>query len=257
MSGFHGRFVWYELMTTDTAAAKAFYGEVVGWGAQDSGMPGMDYSLFTAGDAQVGGLMDLPKEAREMGMPPMWMGYVAVDDVDAGARKAKRLGGSVHVEPQDIPGVGRFAIVADPQGASFALYKSGSPGQDQPVDAQAPGRIGWHELYAADWEADYPFYKDLFGWEKAEAIPMGEMGTYQIFSHGGNAIGGMMTKPPTVPVPFWLYYFNVTGIDAATRRVEGAGGTIVNGPMEVPGGDWIVQGMDPQGAMFALVGKRG
>ena len=133
MSGFHGRFVWYELMTTDTAAAKAFYGEVVGWGAQDSGMPGMDYSLFTAGDAHVGGLMDLPQDSREMGMPPMWMGYVAVDDVDAGAGKAKRLGGSVHVEPRDIPGVGRFAIVADPQGASFALFKSESPGQDQPA----------------------------------------------------------------------------------------------------------------------------
>jgi predicted enzyme related to lactoylglutathione lyase len=257
MSATHGRFVWYELMTTDTAAAQAFYGKVVGWGTQSADMPGMSYTLLMAGDAQVGGLMELPKEARAAGAPPMWMGYVAVDDVDAGAEKAKALGGRVDVPPQDIPGVGRFAIVADPQGASLALYRSANPAQDQPADPMAPGRIGWHELYAADWEADYPFYRGLFGWEKAEAIPMGEMGTYQLFSHGGSDIGGMMTKPPSVPAPFWLFYFNVAGIDAARERVASAGGQIVNGPMEVPGGAWIVQGLDPQGAMFALVGPRG
>jgi len=256
MSSSHGRFVWYELMTTDTASAQTFYREVVGWGAQDSGMSGMQYTMFTAGGVPVGGLMNLPEDARAMGAPPSWTGYVAVDDVDAGAQQVKRLGGRVHVEPRDIPTVGRFAVVADPQGAAFALFKSANPAQDQPSDAMAPGRVGWHELCAADWEAALPFYTELFGWERSEGIPMGEMGTYQLFSVGGQTIGGMFTKPPAMPVPLWLYYFAVGDFDAATGRVTAAGGRVLNGPMEVPGGAWIVQATDPQGAMFALVGQR-
>src|SRR5215218_6135853 len=117
MSSSQGRFVWYELMSTDPSSAKAFYREVVGWGAKDSGMPGISYTLFTAGEADVGGLMELPEDARARGAPPFWMGYVAVEDVDAGTRKAESLGGGVRMAARDIPGVGRFAIVADPQGA--------------------------------------------------------------------------------------------------------------------------------------------
>ena len=257
MSDFHGHFVWYELMTTDTGGAKTFYGDVVGWGAQDVPMPGMTYTLFTLNKTHVAGLMNLPEDARKMGAPPSWIGYVAVHDVDASAEEAKRLGGAVRVPPCDIPNVGRFSIIADPQGATLALFKSSRPEQDQPPEPMAPGRTGWHELLATDWMKAFAFYSDLFGWQKAEAVPMGEMGVYQLFSVGGPAIGGLFNKPPMIPVPFWLYYFTVPDIDAAAARVTAGGGQIVMGPMEVTGGAWIVQGRDPQGALFALVGQRG
>ncbi|QCI67444.1 VOC family protein [Phreatobacter stygius] len=249
-------FVWYELMTTDTEAAEAFYAKVVGWGTQDGSKPGMAYTLFTQGETQVSGMMELPAEARTMGVPPHWLGYVAVDDVDAATEQVKRLGGAVHVPPQDIPDIGRFSVVADPQTAALALFKSANPAPIPPVAPGTPGHIGWHELYAVDWEKELVFYGDMFGWQKAEAVDMGPMGTYQLFGAGGPPIGGMFNKPAEVPVPFWLYYFNVADIDAATERLKTAGGQVLNGPMEVPGGDWIVQALDPQGAMFALAGKR-
>ena len=220
-------------------------------------MPGMQYTLFTAGETRVGGLMDLPEQAKQMGTPPNWMGYVGVDDVDARVDQVKRLGGAVHVPPTDIPNVGRFAVVADPQAAVFGLFKWLTPGPDQSTALGTPGHVGWHELLAADWEKAFAFYAELFGWQKAEAVDLGAMGTYQLFSTGGQPIGGMFTKPPMVPVPFWLYYFNIGGIDAGAERVKAGGGRILNGPMEVPGGSWIVQCGDPQGAMFALVGNQG
>jgi uncharacterized protein len=252
----HGRFVWYELMTTDTQAAKAYYGKVLGLGSQDVSKPGMAYTLFTLAEAPVGGLMDLPEDVRKKGVPPNWTGYVGVDDVDATAERIKRLGGIEHHPPTDIPDVGRFAAVADPQMAAFALLKWLDPERGRRAEPGTPGRIGWHELLAADWETAFAFYSELFGWEKATAVDMGAMGTYQLFATGGEPIGGMFNKPKAVPAPFWLYYFNVDAIDAATERVKAGGGQILNGPMEVPGGSWIVQCMDPQGAMFALVGRQ-
>jgi uncharacterized protein len=251
----HGRFVWYELMTTDMEAAKAFYAEVVGWGTQDVSMPGIAYTLFTVGGASVSGLMGLPENARQLGFRPSWLGYVGVDDVDATADRIKQLGGAVHVPPKDIPNISRFSVAADPQMAAIALFKWLKGGQQQPAEVDAPGRVGWHELLAADWEKAWPFYAELFGWQKADA-DTGAVGTYQLFSAGGLTIGGMFTKPPMVPVPFWLYYFNVGDIDAAAKRVKAGSGQILSGPIEVPGGSWIVQCTDPQGAIFALVGKR-
>lgn len=256
MSDFNGRFVWYELLTTDAAAAKTFYGDVIGWGAQDVPMPGLTYTLFTAAGRNAAGLMTLPDEARQKGAPPQWLGYVAVHDVDASAEQAKTLGGTIRVAPCDIPNVGRFAIVIDPQGAALALFRPSDPGQDGPPEPGTPGHPGWHELAAADWAEAFAFYGDLFGWQKAEAIPMGQMGVYQLFSAGGPAIGGMFNKPPMLPVPFWLFYFTVPDIDAASARVAQAGGQVLMGPMQVPGGGWIVQARDPQGALFALVGQR-
>ena len=250
----HGRFVWYELMTTDVEAAKAFYTKVVGWGTRDASMPGRAYTLFTVGEASVSGLMNLPEDARKMGVKPSWMGYVGVDDVDATADRIKRLGGAVYVPPTDIPNICRFSVVADPQTATLALFKWLKPGQEQPAELGAPGRVGWHELLAADWEKALAFYGELFGWQKADA-DIGAMGTYQLFSAGGQTIGGMFTKPPMVPVPFWLYYFNIGDIDAAAKRVKAGGGQILDGPFEVPGGSWIAQCTDPQGAIFALEGN--
>jgi uncharacterized protein len=252
----HGRFAWYELVTTDVEAAKVFYTTVMGWGALDASVPGRAYTLFTAGNALVSGLMDLPEDAGKMGANPSWLGYVGVNDVDATADRIKRLGGAVHVPPTDIPNISRFSIFTDPQTARLALFKWLKPGGEQPSALDGPGRVGWHELHAADWEKALAFYGELFGWQKADA-DIGEMGTYQLFSVGGQTIGGMLTKPPMIPPPFWLYYFNIGGLDAAAQRVKAGGGRILDSPFEVPGGTWIVQCTDPQGAIFGLEGQRG
>ena len=250
-----GRFVWYELMTTDMKAAMAFYTKVVGWGAWDASMPGRPYILFSEGPAAVGGLMGLPADADESGAKAGWIGYVGVDDVDATADRIVQLGGAVHVAPTDIAGTSRFAIVTDPQSTRFALFKWINPAQAPRADPEAAGRVGWNELFAADWETAFGFYSEVFGWQKEQA-EVDETGTYQLFSIAGRTIGGMRTKPTIAPETFWLYYFNVGDIDAAARRVTAGGGQIVHDPMEVRGGRWIVQCMDPQGALFALQGKR-
>ncbi len=251
----HGRFVWYELITTDVPAAMAFYTKVVGWGAWDASVPGKPFILFSDGKASVAGLTRLPEDARKMGVQPSWVGYVGVDDVDATADRIRRLGGTVHVPPTDVANVSRFSIFADPQTARLALFKWLQPGQQPPAEPDARGRVGWHELIATDWETAWAFYAELFGWQKADA-DISEAGTYQLFSAGGQVIGGMVTKPPTIPAPFWLHYFNIGDIDAAAQRVKAGGGEILDGPLEVPGGSWIVRCADPQGAVFALEGQR-
>ena len=244
----HGRFVWYELMTTDIETAKAFYAEVAGWGTRDAGL---DYNLFTVGDAPVTGLMNLPEDARRTGATPHWIGYVGVDDVDAAVERIKQLGGAVHLPPTDIPNISRFSVVADPQMATLALVKGLKPGQAQSAELDTPGRVGWHELLAADWEKAFAFYGELFGWQKADAH-VGAMGTYQQFSAAGETIGGMFTKPPSLPLSFWLYYINIGDVDAAAKRVKAGDGKILEGPIEARGGNRIVRCTDPQGAMFAL-----
>jgi len=250
----HGRFVWYELMTTDMEGAKAFYANVVGWGARGASMPGLAYSLFTFGESPVAGVMSLPQHASRTGVTPHWIGYVGVDDVDAAVSRTKELGGAVYVPPSDVPGVSRFSVVADPQMATLALVKGRKSGQAQSAQLGAPGRVGWHELLAADWEKAFAFYGELFGWQKADKH-IGAMGAYQGFSAGGETIGGMFTKPATLPLPFWLYYFNIDDILAAAKRVEAGGGQILYGPTTVPGGALIVHCTDPQGAIFALLDK--
>jgi predicted enzyme related to lactoylglutathione lyase len=251
MVGSHGCFVWYELTTTDAEAAKTFYADVVGWGMRDASMPGAAYTLFTAGEVAVAGLTGLPAEARKMGAQPRWTGYVGVDDVDATTDRLKRLGGAVYVSPTDVPDVSRFSVVADPQAATLALVRWLNPDEQQPAAPSLPGHVGWHELSAVDWEQAFAFYGELFGWQKVDA-DFGGIGTYLIFSAGGHSIGGMFTKPPTVPMPFWLYYFNVGDIDAAAKRVKAGGGGILEGPLEARGGNRIARCTDPQGAMFAL-----
>ena len=249
-----GRFAWYELMTTDMAAAKAFYAGVVGWGSQDASTSDLAYSFFTAGSASVGGLMDLPADARKMGATPRWMGYVGVNDVDVTSDRIKRLGGAVYVPPTNS-NIGRISVVADPQAATLALVKGLKSGQPQPAELGKLGRVGWHELLATDREKALAFYGELFGWQKADA-EIGPTNTYQPFSASGQTIGGIVTKLPIEPVPFWLYYFNIDDIDAAADRVKTAGGEISVGPLELPSGNWIARCRDPQGAAFALQGKR-
>jgi predicted enzyme related to lactoylglutathione lyase len=252
----NGRFVWYELMTTDLPAARAFYDQVVGWRSADSQMAGVDYWMFNAGETPVAGLMTLPEDARKMGTPPNWIGYVGVDDVDATAAKATANGGKVYVPPTDIPNVGRFSIIADPHGAALGLFKPANNDQESPARMDQQGHIGWHELHGGDLASDFDFYAKLFGWQKKESMDMGEMGIYQMFGNADTTLGGMMTKAPMEPVPHWNYYLNVGNIDQAAERVKSAGGQVLLGPDQVPGGDFILMGADPQGAHFALFGKR-
>ena len=250
-----GKFFWYDIMTTDTKAAQKFYGNVVGWRAQDPGAPGgMEYTLFTVNGSPVAGLMPIPEDARKAGARPSWMGYIAVDDVDRAAVRLQQEGGKVHRPPTDVPGIIRFSVVADAQGAGFIIAKGLAHDEPPPeLPVGTPGTVGWRELYAVDWKAAFAFYEKMFAWTKADAIDMGPMGTYQLFATGDAPVGGMMNKPDVIPMPYWGYYFNVNGLDAAVARVGAGGGSIVNGPMQVPGGQWIVQCLDPQGAVFALV----
>jgi predicted enzyme related to lactoylglutathione lyase len=197
----------------------------------------------------------MPENAIGMGATPYWIGHVEVDDVDATVDQIKRLGGVVHVPPTEVLNISRFSVVADPQTATLTLVKGLKPAQARSAELGTPGRVGWHELLAADWEKAFAFYGELFGWQKANAH-VGAMGTYQQFSAGGETIGGMFTKPATLPFPFWLYYFNISDIEAAAKRVEAGGGQILYGPTEVPGGAWIIHCTDPQGAVFALLDRR-
>ena len=249
------KFVWYDLMTSDTNAAASFYQDVLGWEAQASRVAGHDYSTFSHSGTVVSGLMAIP----DPGMRPAWMGYIGVDDVDAYTARVAAEGGAVHVAPRDIPQVGRFSLVADPQGAVFYLFHplppSSDPAESEPTPI--PGRICWFELAASDPDAAFAFYADLFGWTKAEAHDMGPMGIYQTFSTGGPPVGGMMKTPPGMPTPFWLYYFSVDAAGAAAERVTQAGGRVVHGPTQVPGGGWIAQCLDPQGALFGMSSMQG
>jgi uncharacterized protein len=255
MSSKANPFVWYDLMTTDTKAAEAFYAKVVGWEIKDSGMPGRYYGILSMGGTMVGGLMPIPDDVPK-DVQPAWKGYIGVEDVDLFAPRVTAAGGVIHRAPTDIPGVGRFAVAADLHGASFILFKSNTDQTPTPAPMGALGHVGWRELHAGDGASAFAFYSGLFGWTKDQAMDMGAMGIYQTFKTAGEQGGGIMTKMPQEPRPFWLYYFNVDAIDAAMRRVTDAGGRIINGPMEVPGERWIVQGFDPQGAMFALLAAK-
>ena len=258
MAKLQGKPCWYELCTSEgnLGAADGFYGKVLGWQIQDAGMPDFEYHLASAGGDMVAGLMVMPEDARAM--PPFWTIYFEVEDADRTAADARAAGGRVIREPADIPNTGRFAVLADPQGAIFAILQpepmpDGSGGHA--FDQQKAGHGNWQELMSTDPEAAFGFYAGLFGWTKGQAMPMGEMGTYQIFQHEGTDIGGMMGLGNS-PVSAWLPYFGANGIDPAIERITGAGGKIAHGPTEVPGGAFIAVAQDPQGAWFAVVGPK-
>jgi predicted enzyme related to lactoylglutathione lyase len=249
------RFAWYELLTTDVAAASDFYGKVVGWGATDASTPELAYTMLTAGDVPVGGLMDIPEEGRRLGATPRWVGYVAVDDIDATASQIRRRGGAVLLPPTDS-NIGRVSVVADPQKATFALVEGLTYGPQQPGGLDELGHVGWHELLAQDRSRIFDFYGELFDWQK-DSGETDATDFYQLFSSAGQTIGGMLTKLPSVPQPCWLYYFNVDDIGTAAKRVNDSGGRILQGPIELTDGCWIARCADPQGALFALQGARG
>jgi predicted enzyme related to lactoylglutathione lyase len=250
-----GRPLWYELMTTDMKAAETFYRNVVGWtSAPFEGSP-QPYTMFNRrGEVPVAGVLTRP---AEVSAPPFWAMYVGVPKLEEAATHIKRLGGGECSPVIEVPTVGRMQMMKDPQGASFYIYEPAS-GDQLPEGAPEVGEASWHELMTTDAPAAMKFYSTVFGWQPSEAMDMGELGTYQMFNRPHGMIGGMMNKPPEmahVP-PNWQIYFRVPDIDGAVERIKANGGQILNGPMEVPGGDMIVNAMDPQGAAFSLHARK-
>jgi uncharacterized protein len=250
-----GRPLWYELMTTDMKGAEAFYRTVVGWKTAPFAAASHPYTTFGPGDdASIGGIMARPDEVKA---PPFWAMYVGVPKLEDAAAQIVRLGGSAHTEVIAIPNIGRMQLMMDPQGAAFYIYEPASSEQ-RPEAAPEIGEASWHELMTTDLAAATAFYQQVFGWQPTEAIEMGPAGKYQMFNRPHGMIGGMMNKPPEmahVP-PNWQIYFRVPDADAAAERVKASGGQILNGPMDVPGGDRVVNAMDPQGAAFGLHARK-
>lgn len=259
----HGEFIWYELCTDNADAAQRFYSAILGWRFTDSGQPGVDYRILHARDEgtgewrPVGGLMPLSEEMKQGGARPVWLGYIGVDDVDRTVAEITAAGGSVQMPATDIPDVGRIAMVTDPQGTPFYVMRGNSDDPSLAFASDCPrvGHCAWNELVTSDSEAAKAFYFKAFGWTKDGEMDMGPMGAYEFIRHNG-VIGAIMPKPDAMPVPMWHYYFRAANIDAAINAITDNGGQILHGPDEIPGGDFIVKGVDPQGAMFALVGSR-
>jgi len=250
-----GRFLWHELMTTDTKAASDFYQQVVGWKPKTWDQD-PSYTLLETDGRQMAGLMPLPQQARNMGAGPFWMSYIGTPDIEATVKQTVELGGQVHKSITAIPQYGRFAVLQDPQGASFAAF---SPTRVPEGDAKPGlGDFSWHELITTDADAAFAFYQKLFGWQKTDAMDMGPgMGVYQMFGRDTQSMGGMFKKPAEMPFPpMWLPYSLIPDSKNAADTIGKAGGKVLNGPMEVPGGDFIVQGLDPQGAMFAVHSRK-
>jgi predicted enzyme related to lactoylglutathione lyase len=256
----HGSFIWYELLTPDPVAAKTFYDAVVGWNIEPQPSGEMDYRMIGRADGgNAGGVMRLTDEMRGHGAKPTWLGYVAVDDVDASVASIEQAGGKALMPAFDIPDIGRIALVADPQGVPFYVMRATPPAgnEDKVSDVfspDQPGRVSWNELTTSDLEAAKQFYPAQLGWTLGDVMPMGDMGDYQFITHHGVQLGAMMTAAAQNQ-PHWRYYFRVAHVDTAKAAVEAGGGTVIHGPQEVPGGDRILIGTDPQGAEFAVVGK--
>ncbi|HAG94752.1 MAG: hypothetical protein CMK83_03880 [Pseudomonadales bacterium] len=259
----HGEFIWYELLTGDSDAAQRFYQAILGWVASDSGQPGMDYRILHARDADTGeqhevaGLMQLTDAMIQGGAKPVWLGYIGVDDVDRAVTDIVLAGGQLQMPATDIPKVGRIAMVTDPQGTPFYVMRGRSDETSLAFAADKPrvGHCAWNELITPDPQAAKTFYFREFGWTKDGEMEMGPAGRYEFIRHNG-VIGAVMPKPEAMPVPMWHYYFRCAYIDVAYNAITEHGGQILHGPDEIPGGDFIVKGIDPQGALFALVGAR-
>lgn len=259
MSNTQGEWIWFELLTRDADAAQAFYGDVLGWTARPSGMPDVDYRLLHAGDDPVGGLMRMP---ADMGSGPVWLGYVAVDDVDASARTFADAGGAVHMPPMTLDGVGRMAMVTDPQGIALYVMRGESDATSTAFrqcmgerDDRALGHVVWCELTTPDPDAAIGFHAGALGWRQEGGMPMGELGEYCFLHAAGNCFGAVMGPVPGSE-PGWLFYIHVADIDQAQRRLLAAGGEVLQEPQEIPGGQYALVARDPQGARFGLVGPR-
>lgn len=260
MANKHGDFIWYELLTSDADAAQAFYAEILGWSARDSGQSHVDYRLLSMNGVDIGGLMRINDEMKAHGARPVWLGYVAVDDVDASIASIVSAGGRLQMPAMDIPDAGRIAMLTDPQGAPFYVMRRASDQESHAFAYDKPrlGHCAWNELATSDRPAAMQFYAEQFGWQKDGEMDMGPMGVYEFFSRRDvpGMFAGVMTKPAQMPVSLWTYYFRVAGVDDAVARTTARGGQIAHGPVQIPGGEYAVNAVDPQGAMFAFVGPK-
>lgn len=259
MTTVQGSWLWYDLMSPDPEGSKAFYDTVLGWTMTTGHGESTDYGFITAADgAMVGGLLRLTSDMTDHGARPCWVGYVGVDDVDASLAAITAAGGTMLMPPRDVPMAGRIAMVADCCGAPFYIMAPTPPPGGGQSTAFAPlpnpGHCGWNELYAGDLDKALAFYTGQFGWTLPDAMDMGPMGKYQFIAHDEVMVGAMMKTPDAAPVSAWSHYFWVDSIIAAKALVEANRGQVINGPHEVPGPLWIIQGIDPQGAMFSLTG---
>jgi predicted enzyme related to lactoylglutathione lyase len=252
-----GDYIWYELLTSDAEAAQKFYADVLGWRFTDSGQPQMDSRIIHAGPHAVGGFMPITSDMAAHGARPAWLGYIAVEDVDASVSRIEARAGRVLMPAMDVPMVGRIAMVADPHGAPFYVMRPTGEGKSLAFtdDCPRPGHCAWNELLTPDQSASWAFYGELFGWRQEGEMDMGQMGAYQFIRHGA-MIGAMMPVTPEMGPPRWNQYFRVGNIDTAKAAVEAGGGRIAHGPNEIPGGDFAMNCIDPQGASFGLVGGR-
>jgi predicted enzyme related to lactoylglutathione lyase len=255
------RFIWYELMTTDADAAARFYGTVLGWTVRPGVEPGMDYRMIVAPDDQgIGGILQLTDDMKAHGARPVWLGYLAVPDVDAAVKEIAAQGGTIQMPPMTVH-AGRLAMVTDPQGAPFYVMTPTPPADQQDAASTAfsrtaVGHCAWNELATSDPQGALQFYTRQFGFADGGSMPMDNAGRYQFLNDADGMIGAITTSSGANRQPIWLYYFRVADIDAAAKNVAAGGGTVMHGPQEVPGGDYILVGSDPSGATFALVGAR-
>ena len=257
----HGRFVWYDLMTTDLESAKNFYKHVIGWETQlYEGNPEGPYVMWSNRGQPIGGIVAIdastepvpPPHSRDHGS---WLPYVSTPDLGASAKQVKDLGGTIYVEPTDIPDGGRFAVAADPHGASFGLFQHTAAEEEYKDWAPGIGEFSWHELAAVEFQAAFDFYQALFGWKQTSEFDMGQHGIYHMYGQKGEEYGGMFTKTPDM-LGGWVLYAQVDDINSAVKAVKEHGGQMLVGPMEVPGGGLIAQCLDPQKALFALYAKQ-
>lgn len=252
----HGDFLWYELLTADLEGAVTFYKEVLDWEIEDSGHEAMDYRLGFAGEAPIAGLMTMPPEAISAGAKPAWVGYVAVDDVDQAVAKIQASGGSVQMPVFEVAQVGRMAMVSDPDGIPFYVMRGATDDSSDAFALDRVGHCGWNELAAKKLDGAVQFYSEQFGWRMGFEMDMGDMGFYKFFEQDGKAIGGMMQASENAGPPMWSFYFRVADIDTAAAKIGTAGGKILHGPAQVPGNDFIINGLDAQGVFFSVVGPR-
>ncbi|WP_010183345.1 VOC family protein [Sphingomonas sp. PAMC 26605] len=254
MTNPHGTPIWYELQSSDPAASKAFYDHVIGWTVEAEPAGGMDYRMIDTGHGLVGGVMRLTDEMAAGGAKPGWLFYIGVDDVDASAAAITAAGGAVHMGPWSMPGVGRMAVVADPQGIPFYIMRGDSDEDSTAYERTGMGKCNWNELISPDQDAADTFYRSVFGWSYPDVMPMGPMGEYRFIAVGDQTFGATMRHGGEGPAPGWRFYFRAPDIVAAASRVAAAGGSVLMGPQDVPGGDRIIVASDPHGVVFGVVG---
>jgi predicted enzyme related to lactoylglutathione lyase len=241
------RFVWYELDPIDAKAMREFYGKVMPWTI--TGAPDGDYLMINVGPIDIGGMLTHHAGDKKSA----WVAYIGVASIENSMVQLQTLGGTVYKQPETIPSIGKFALVADPEGAPLMLFEPAPGSRSSNLPPATPGGVGWHELTAIDWEKSWPFYAAMFGWQKGYAMPMGELGIYQIFHVGDASAGAMMTRMDKSVAPHWLYYFDVADTAATVELVKQHGGQVTHGPEVVPTGQIIARCLDPEGGAFGLV----